>query len=35
MLTPNPNIDRNIISITDGEITLDTPELTLQSIEKF
>ena len=35
MLTPNPNTDRSIIIITDGEIALDTPELTLQSVEKF
>lgn len=35
MLTPNPNTERNIIMVTDGEIALDTPELTLQSIEKF
>ena len=35
MLTPNPNTDRSIIIITDGEIALDTSELTLQSVEKF
>ena len=35
MLSPNPNTERNIIIVTDGEIALNTPELTLQSIEKF